>query len=94
MMDGRALEVGGMTERDSRQYLAWSNSLTRTLRELGLKAAAPKAPSLQDYLASKAAAKAQPRSPMPKNKKPGRVPLGRARRNIFSPGKNRAPGPA
>jgi hypothetical protein len=42
MMDTRALESGGMTERDSRQYLAWSNSLTRTLRELGLKSAAQK----------------------------------------------------
>ena len=42
MMDARALESGGMTERDSRQYLAWSNSLTRTLERLGLKSAAQK----------------------------------------------------
>jgi hypothetical protein len=42
------------TEHDSRTYLAWSNSLTRTLRQLGLKGAADKPPSLQDYLAGRA----------------------------------------
>ena len=40
---------------DSRTYLAWSNSLTRTLRELGLKGAADKPPALQDYLAARSA---------------------------------------
>ena len=59
MMDAQAIENGGMTERDGRSYLAWSNSLTRTLRELGLKSAAPKAPSLSDYIAAKSAAKAK-----------------------------------
>ena len=40
------------TEIDSNTYLAWNNSLTRTLRELGLKPAkSNSAPSLQDYLA-------------------------------------------
>jgi hypothetical protein len=34
MMDARALASGGMSERDSRQYLAWTNSLRLTLREL------------------------------------------------------------
>jgi hypothetical protein len=41
-----------MSERNSRQYLAWSNSLRLTLRELGLKAApAGKLPDLRDILA-------------------------------------------
>jgi hypothetical protein len=44
-MDTQALQDGGMSDHASRQYLAWSNSLTRTLRELGLAAApAPKDP--------------------------------------------------
>jgi hypothetical protein len=34
------------TEHDSRTYLAWSNSFTRTLRELGLKGAAERSPNL------------------------------------------------
>lgn len=38
-------------ETDSRTYLAWSNSLTRTLAQLGVQGAtAEKPPSLQDYL--------------------------------------------
>jgi hypothetical protein len=36
LMDLRFLANGGMTEHDSRTYLAWSNSYTRTLRALGL----------------------------------------------------------
>ena len=43
MMDRAFADGGGQTEHDSRTYLAWSNSLTRTLRELGIAAApAPK----------------------------------------------------
>jgi hypothetical protein len=44
-----------MSERNGRQYLAWSNSLTRVLNQIGLKGAAERAPSLQDYLAGRAA---------------------------------------
>ena len=55
LMDARALGSGGMTERDSRQYLAWTNSLRLTLRELGIKAAATRAPTLNEYLASRSA---------------------------------------
>ena len=44
------------TEHDSRTYLAWSNSLTRTLRELGIKGVAERTPSLQDYLAFRSSA--------------------------------------
>jgi hypothetical protein len=55
-MDAQALEDGTMSERNSRQYLAWTNSLRLTLRELGLKAApAVVPPSLGDYLSRRAA---------------------------------------
>ena len=36
LMDAKTMEEGGpSSERDSRQYLAWSNALTRILRDLG-----------------------------------------------------------
>ena len=51
-MDAQALEAGTMSERNSRQYLAWTNSLRLTLRDLGLEAApAEKLPDLTDILA-------------------------------------------
>jgi hypothetical protein len=58
-MDRETLETGTMSERASRQYLAWSNSLRLTLRDLGVKAApAEKLPDLGDYLtAAKGAAR-------------------------------------
>jgi hypothetical protein len=44
-MDARAIEAGEFSDHASRQYLAWSNTLTRTLRELGpIAAPAPKDP--------------------------------------------------
>jgi hypothetical protein len=56
LMDREALEAGTMSERNSRQYLAWQNSLRLCLRELGVKAAATvPPPSLVEYLASRAA---------------------------------------
>jgi hypothetical protein len=58
LMDKRFAETGAQTDHDSRCYLAWSNSLTRTLRELGVKGAAERAPTLQDYFAGRAAASA------------------------------------
>lgn len=39
LMDQKLMEQGDgatLSERDSRQYLAWSNSLTRTIRQLGV----------------------------------------------------------
>jgi hypothetical protein len=39
MMDRDFANGGVQTEHDSRTYLAWSNSLTRTLRELGMNEA-------------------------------------------------------
>ncbi len=56
LMDAKLLDEGGccsLSERDSRQYLAWSNSLTRTVRELGLKTNKKSGPSVDDYLAEK-----------------------------------------
>ncbi len=38
MMDRQALKDGAMSEHTCRQYLAWSNTLTRTLTALGLEA--------------------------------------------------------
>ena len=55
-LDRKVLEGGVMSEHDSRTYLAWSNSLTRTLRELGLgKPQDAPGNRLQQHLASKAA---------------------------------------
>lgn len=59
LMDRRALRDGDMTEHDQRTYLAWSNTVTRMLRQLGLQGAAAKGPNLADYLASKAASTPQ-----------------------------------
>jgi hypothetical protein len=58
-MDKRAFEAGGMSERDSRMYLAWCNSLRRALAQLGMAeapATKPKPETLTDYLAGKVAA--------------------------------------
>jgi hypothetical protein len=57
IMDRETLEAGTMSERNSRQYLAWTNSLRLTLRDLGVKAAPDVVPpSLGDYLATKGGA--------------------------------------
>lgn len=41
LMDRDFAQTRAQTDHDSRSYLAWSNSLVRTLRELGVEAAAP-----------------------------------------------------
>jgi hypothetical protein len=51
MMDARFAETGEVSERDSRCYLAHANSCSRLLRQLGLKGAAERAPSLAELLA-------------------------------------------
>lgn len=48
--------AGGLTPHDAGQYLAWTNALTRLMRQLGLKGAAERAPSLRDHLAARASA--------------------------------------
>lgn len=45
LMDRQALQDGAMSEKNGREYLCWANSLTRLLRQLGMDAAAPPAPS-------------------------------------------------
>jgi len=55
MMDRKFAKIGEMTEHDSRTYLAWSNSYSRLLRQLGLKGAAEKPQSLAEILAEAAA---------------------------------------
>jgi hypothetical protein len=54
-MDAKALADGAMTEHASREYLAWSNTLTRTMKVLGLEGVAEKPTSLSDYISSRAA---------------------------------------
>jgi len=59
MMDHNFIAAGGkLSAHDSRTYLAWSNSLIRGLRELGLESAAldAPAPSLAEALAEGAQA--------------------------------------
>ena len=52
-MDRKFADTGAMSDFASRTYLAWSNSLTRTLAKLGVAGAtAEKPPSLQDYIST------------------------------------------
>ena len=57
LMDARISELGEQpSERDGRQYLAWSNTLTRTLLAIGTKAKNEERPAtLRDHLAARAA---------------------------------------
>ena len=55
MMDDLAAAGKTLTDHDSRTYLAWSNTLTRTLRQLGLKGAEARPKSLADHIASRTA---------------------------------------
>ena len=51
MQDARADENGGLlSERDSRQYLAWCNSIRLAMRDLGLEKRGKGPPSLQEHL--------------------------------------------
>ena len=47
--------AGGMTEHDGRQYLAWVNTLTRLMRQLGMNGAAPRVPTLAEHIAERGA---------------------------------------
>ena len=53
LMDADGSQSGEMSERNSRQYLAWANSLSRLLRQIGLKGAAQPQPTLRDHLAKR-----------------------------------------
>jgi hypothetical protein len=50
LMDRQSLRDEGVSERNGRQYLAWSAALTRLLRQLGLKGAVDRAQSLQELI--------------------------------------------
>jgi hypothetical protein len=52
LFDARAIEHGGLSERDGKQYLSYSNALARCLRLLGLKGAPPPQPTLAEALAA------------------------------------------
>jgi hypothetical protein len=58
LQDERSMQRSEMSDHASRQYLAWHGALIRTLRELGLQGAAPRAPTLADYVAARTAATA------------------------------------
>ena len=50
-MDRKFAETGAQTDHDSRTYLAWSNSLTRTLAQLGVEGATTaREPTIADLL--------------------------------------------
>jgi hypothetical protein len=55
LMDREAARSGEMSERNGRQYLAWSNSLTRIMSQIGLEGTAEREQSLTEYLAGNAA---------------------------------------
>ena len=49
-MDERANANGGtLSERDSRQYLAWCNSIRLAMRDLGLERRGPRTPTLKEH---------------------------------------------
>jgi hypothetical protein len=50
-LDAKAMESGAMTEHDAKQYLAWSNSLSRTMKQLGYAGVPEKPPSPMELLA-------------------------------------------
>ncbi|MEE9249739.1 MAG: hypothetical protein V3U93_01250 [Alphaproteobacteria bacterium] len=54
LMVDHVLSEQAITERDDRQYLAWSNSLRRDLDTLGLKRRAEVGPGLREILGGKA----------------------------------------
>jgi hypothetical protein len=55
LMRARLLATEAGDERAERQMLAWCNSLSKTLRTLGLKAAPRRAPALAEIIAGYAA---------------------------------------
>jgi hypothetical protein len=51
LMDRESARSGGMSERNGRQYLAWSNSLTRVMNQIGLEPASVRPLSPSEALA-------------------------------------------
>ena len=54
-LDTKALQGSGMTAHDQRTYLAFSNTLSRLMRQLGTNGAKVTPPSLAQYLEGAAA---------------------------------------
>jgi hypothetical protein len=59
MLDQKIVAGEILTTMDNNQYLAWSNSLVRTITRLGINPATAPQPSLGDVLADIAARRAQ-----------------------------------
>ena len=57
-MDRKFAETEIQTDHDSRTYLAWTGSLSRLLRDLGMNAAPQPVKTIAQHLAEKAAARA------------------------------------
>ena len=54
LLQHRTAAGGAMTDHDSRTYLSWSNTLTKTLAKIGLQGPTEAAPkTLQDHLAQR-----------------------------------------
>jgi hypothetical protein len=53
IMDAATEPGGGMSEKNAREYLCWSNAYTRTLGLLGLRATEARPESLAEVLASR-----------------------------------------
>ncbi len=62
VMDAKFAATGAQTDHNSRTYLAWANSLSRLLRQLGVKARSADAPDLRSYLAARAGSASAPRA--------------------------------
>ena len=56
LLDAKQAESQTFTQHDSNAYLAWTNTLTRLLRQLGMQVSADRTPSLKDFLANRSAA--------------------------------------
>ena len=82
VMDQDVIRTSRRSAHASRDYLAWSNSMVRLLRQLGLKGAAEKPPSLRDYLATAPrrvrTAPADPADEVPEPLEPASEALGTA----------------
>jgi hypothetical protein len=53
LIDEKTAGGSPMSAHDQRAYMAFSNAISRGMRQLGLKGAAARPPSLAEYLAAK-----------------------------------------
>jgi hypothetical protein len=59
LMDKASIADPVMSERNSRSYLAWANALSRLLRQLGIRGATERPPTLQELLAASVSTRAR-----------------------------------